>query len=194
MGQVVGYPGDWNTTMAEDSGKFVDVSTRSRGQYTGQAISYDLDTAGGNSGGPIFSRDPTVLNALRSEFGFAEDADDDLCLIGVHTYGANPNNGGTLLTPELMQWTLSKLKANLDLASKDVSQGQTGSTSRGSDNWRPQKPSGNSGSSVNLDDLVSISVRQTNGEITSVDGVLSNGKRVRLTLDQWDSIKDQYGM
>lgn len=56
------------------------------------------------------------------ERGFQADDDDDKCLIGVVTgcYVGVANNFGTLLTPELMQWTVDKLTANLHLAGSNA--------------------------------------------------------------------------
>lgn len=57
------------------------------------------------------------MDELKAERGFDCDADDDRCLIGVVTGGDTGGRCfGTLLTPELMQWTLEKLGANKHLA------------------------------------------------------------------------------
>ena len=64
-GYVVGYPAAWDRTMSEMSGAFKRVASRQVSQYEGRAVYYDIDQTGGNSGGPVFTKDPRFIEALK---------------------------------------------------------------------------------------------------------------------------------
>jgi len=119
-GYVVGYPGAWDRTMTEMSGAFTRVSVNRKGQYTGRAVYYDIDQTGGNSGGPVFTKDPNFIQALKQETTMDLDGDDNMCLMGIVTGASYGDNVGTLITPELLQWTFAKLKQGADVAGNEV--------------------------------------------------------------------------
>jgi len=72
------------------------------------------------------------------------DGDDNMCLMGIVTGASMGDNVGTLLTPQLMQWVISKLTDGSDYAGRDTST-QQGSTNSGSRNWKPPQPRAPSG-------------------------------------------------
>lgn len=160
-GVIAGYPGSWGNTMAEHSGNFLEVKTCRRGQYTGRYVRYNIDTTGGNSGGPVWCDDADALSALRQEKGFDEDGDDDRCLVGCVTGGNSlGENFGTLITPEIMDWTISRLTENADLSGSDTSI-QPGQVTRprpgnGGRDWRPSNRGGGGASGYTMADLRAV--------------------------------------
>lgn len=142
MGHVAGYPGDWGDTMCEMSGIFKRFGKKTAGSFTGRTVIFDIDISGGNAGGPIWCTDPNTVERLMDERGFAMDGDDDRCLIGVVAGTYDGDNLGTLITPDIYQWTVMKLVENLDIAGMNIKV-QKGNITKprpgtGGSEWRPR--------------------------------------------------------
>ena len=167
MGRVIGFPGSWGDTMTEMNGQFRNTRTKRVGQYTGVSVYYDIDQTGGNSGGPVFTVDSNFVDQLKGETTQNLDADDDKCLMGIVTGAGYGDNVGTLLTPELMQWTVAKLGGNADYSGKPYGNQSGGNSFGNGQDFKPYRPSQPSKPSVagglKLTDFVSFNMTQTFG-------------------------------
>ncbi|KAK7745143.1 hypothetical protein SLS62_009942 [Diatrype stigma] len=87
---VVGYPGD-RGNQGEGGARMYEMYYDVEHQYDlgstwHNMLQYDVDTYGGNSGSPVFYKRPTSAK--------------DAVAIGVHVYGASPNNYASVIGPE----------------------------------------------------------------------------------------------
>ena len=95
--------------MITTKGKFRNVLTKTVGQYEGRAVFFHIDHTGGKSSGPVFTRDSNFIAALKNETPMSLDDDDNMCLIGIIADGYQ-ELVGTILTPQIFEWTFEKLK------------------------------------------------------------------------------------
>lgn len=109
------------------------------------------------------------------------DGDDNMCLMGIVTGASMGDNVGTLLTPQLMQWVISKLTDGSDYAGRDTST-QQGNTGSGSRNWKPPQPRAPSGGDWTMADFSGFQVKKCNGN-TTIIGMTNDGRQVELSTD-----------
>ena len=120
IGKVIGYPASWENTMTQMSGPFRGVKVVKKKGYEGHCLLYDIDQTGGNSGGPVFTEDPDFVEQLKKEKNQGFDTDDNMVLMGIVSGAGKTLNAATLITPEIMQWTLEKLQENSDNSGADT--------------------------------------------------------------------------
>ena len=75
--QNVGFPSMWKGVMTYHDGPCLGYYSSHRMDYNGRSYKMDIDATPGNSGGPVFTRDPAFVSFLRTEVVQNYDGDDD---------------------------------------------------------------------------------------------------------------------
>ena len=100
-----------------------------------------------------------------------------------------------MITPEIMQWTLEKLEANLDLAGSDNTTQSGGNTKpRPGTSGRDFKPNRGSGGTSSVDNYSAGDIRQiskqTSNGVSNYTITMDDGSVHRINEDQWNTLND----